>query len=69
MRINLIKVRKGKSLTQKQVAEKIGICVRQYQKLEAGTSNGSVEIWCKLKDLFNKPIDCLLKQAIDTKLN
>jgi len=69
MRINLINARKSLGLTQLQVSKKVEISERHYQKLEAGTSNGSVEIWCKLKDLFNKPIDCLLKQAIDTKIN
>ena len=67
MRTNLIKARKAKGLTQKQVAEKIDICVRQYQKLEAGTSNGSIELWCKLKKLLNISIDCLLEQTFDTK--
>jgi len=66
MRINLIKARKEKCLTQKQTAQILEISERQYRKLEAGTSNGSIDTWFKLKDLFNKPIDCLLEQAVDT---
>ncbi len=66
MRINLIKARKNKCLTQKRVSQILEISERQYRKLEAGTSNGSVELWYKLKDLFNQPIDCLLEQAVDT---
>ena len=66
MRINLIKARKEKCLTQKQTAQILEISERQYRKLEAGTSNGSIDIWRKLKDLFEKPIDCLLEQAVDT---
>lgn len=67
MRINLIKARKEKCLTQKQIANILEISERQYRKLEAGTSNGSVDIWYKLKNLFNTSIDCLLEQAVDTE--
>nr|WP_312579616.1 helix-turn-helix transcriptional regulator [Sedimentibacter sp.] len=67
MRINLINARKNANLTQSQVSKKIEVSERHYQKLEAGTSNGSIKIWCKLKSLFNQPIDCLLEQAVDTK--
>ena len=65
MRINLIKARKKLGLTQLQVSEKVEISERHYQNLQAGTSNGSVEVWSKLKNLFNQPIDCLLEQAVD----
>lgn len=67
MRVNLIRARKEKRLTQKQISQILQISERHYQKLEAGTSNGSIELWCKLKDLFNQPIDCLLEQAVDTQ--
>jgi len=63
MRINLISARKEKNLTQKQTAKKINICERQYQKLEAGTSDGSIKIWEQLKDLFGLTIDSLLEQV------
>ena len=66
MRINLIKARKEKCLTQKQTAQILEISERQYRKLEAGTSNGSIDTWFNLKDLFSQPIDCLLEQAVDT---
>lgn len=44
IRKNLISARKHKCLTQFQVANSIGISYRQYQRLEAGTSNGSIDI-------------------------
>lgn len=65
IRKNLISARKHKCLTQFQVANSIGISYRQYQRLEAGTSNGSIDIWYKLKFLLNRSIDELLEQDTD----
>ena len=62
MRINLINERKKKQLTQSETAKFAGISTRQYQALEAGTSDGSIKVWKKLSDLFNKSIDYLLAQ-------
>lgn len=65
MRKNLITERKQKRLTQAETAQRIGITTRQYQALEAGTSDGSIKVWLRLKDLFHKPIDYLLEQEAD----
>jgi len=65
LRTNLIDERKQKQLTQAEVAKLIGITTRQYQAIEAGTSNGSIKVWQSLKDLFQKSIDYLLEQAVD----
>ncbi len=62
-RQNLIDERKIKQLTQAEVAKIIGKTTRQYQALEAGTSDGSIKVWERLKDLFGKTIDYLLEQA------
>lgn len=64
MRTNLINVRKSKKLTQAETAKLIGITDRQYQRLEAGTSDGSVKVWQRLSELFNKSIDRLLEQEV-----
>lgn len=62
MRNNLINARKNKCLTQQQIADKIGISVRQYQNLEYGTTNSNLEIWQKLKDVLNvSSVDYLIK--------
>jgi transcriptional regulator with XRE-family HTH domain len=55
--------RKLKDLTQEQTAALIGTTSRQYQRLEAATSDGSIKVWNKLSKLFNKPIDYLLEQV------
>lgn len=53
MRENLRRARKEKGMTQKQVAEYLGIIEQHYQRIEYGTTVGKVELWDKLEDLFN----------------
>ena len=63
MRENLIAEREQKRLTKSEVAKIVGITPRQYDRLEAGTSDGSVKVWQKLKDLFKTSIDTLLENT------
>ena len=63
MRKNLIAKREQNKLTQAETAKAIGISTRQYINLEAGTSDGSVKVWQKLKDLFKTSIDTLLENT------
>ena len=66
MRAILIYLRKKRGFKQEELAKKLGISIRQYQRLEAGTSDGSIKIWLKLKDILGaETIDCLLEQAVD----
>ena len=66
VRKNLVSLRKKRGLTQTETAAQLGICVRQYKSLEAGTSNGSVRVCIHLKRLLNaKSIDWLLEQSED----
>lgn len=51
-RENLKKARQKASMTQKQVAEYLGISERYYRLIESGTRNGTFEVWDKLEDLF-----------------
>ena len=52
MREVLRKARKGKGMTQQQVADAVGISFRHYQDIEYGVVTGNVVIWDKLEDLF-----------------
>lgn len=67
MRLNLINARKKQGYTQFELSNELGITERQYQRLEAGTSKGSVTVWENLKQLLHaKTIDYLLEQVDDT---
>lgn len=66
MRENLIRLRKKKKLTQAEIAQAIQLTVRQYSRLEAGNSDGSVKTWIALKELLGaKSIDYLLEQTVN----
>lgn len=69
VRKNLRTTRQGKQLTQNEIAQQIKISIRQYKALEAGTSDGSIKVWYKLKTLLDKPIDYLLEQEDDADEN
>lgn len=53
MRTNLQNARKEKGLTQQAVADKLGISLRHYQRIENGASFGAFDIWDKLEDMFS----------------
>lgn len=51
MRENLKKARKELKMTQQAIADKLGISLVYYQKLEAGDRTGDFEIWDALEDI------------------
>ncbi len=53
MRKNLQTARKAAGLTQQEMADKLGIGLRHYKKIESGETLGSIEIWDELEDLFS----------------
>ena len=53
MRSVLKEARKAEGLTQQQVADRLGITLRNYQKIEAGDMLGSIRLWDALEDMFN----------------
>ena len=52
MRENLKNARKAAGLTQQQVADKLGITLGYYQKIEYHKLNGSFEVWDALEDML-----------------
>mgnify|MGYP001076942130 CR=1 FL=1 len=52
MREKLRQARKEKGMTQKQVADYLGIGERYYRFIENGDRTGDFEIWDGLEDLF-----------------
>ena len=51
-RENLKKARQDAGMTQQQVADYLKISLRQYQRMEEGTSNGIFEYWDALEDIL-----------------
>lgn len=52
MRENLRKARKAAGLTQQAMADRLGLTLRHYQKIEYAEISGSFEVWDALEDLL-----------------
>lgn len=52
MRRNLQNARKAKGLTQQGLADRLGLTLNHYQKIEYGKLNGSFAVWDALEDLL-----------------
>lgn len=51
-RKNLKEARQEAGMTQQEIANKLSIGLRHYQKIEAGDTNGSFEVWDALEDIL-----------------
>lgn len=51
-RDNLKHARRDAGMTQQQVADAVGVTLRYYQSLEAGSYMGGIPVWDALEDLF-----------------
>ena len=67
MRTNLKEARQKAGMTQKQVAEYLGIGERRYQDIEYGKTLGSIKHWDALEDLFQVPQRQLRKDNLPDK--
>ena len=52
MRKKLKEARQGAGMTQQQMADKLGINLRHYQKIEYGEIGGSFDAWNALEDML-----------------
>ena len=52
MRKNIKEARQKAGMTQKEVAEYLGMTERAYQRVESGERLGTIETWDLLEDLF-----------------
>ena len=52
MRKNLKEARQKAGMTQREVAEYLGMTERAYQRVESGERLGTIETWDLLEDLF-----------------
>lgn len=53
MRKHLKEARQKAGMTQKEVAEYLGMTERAYQRIESGERLGTIETWDLLEDLFH----------------
>lgn len=51
-RERLKKARKEVGMTQQQMADRLGLMLGHYQKIEYGNLNGSFEVWDALEDIL-----------------
>lgn len=51
-RVNLQNARKEAGMTQQQMADKLGVPLGYYQKVEYEKLNGSFEVWDALEDIL-----------------
>ena len=47
--------RNEKGFIQKVMADKLGITVRHYQRIERGETVGTIALWDKIEDLVGVP--------------
>lgn len=52
MRKKLKEARQAAGFTQQQMADKLEVGLRHYQKIESGDTNGSFEVWDALEDML-----------------
>lgn len=52
MRKNLKEARQKAGMTQQEMADKLEINIRHYQKIESGEIGGSFDAWDALEDMF-----------------
>lgn len=52
MRKKLKEARQEAGMTQQQMADKLGLNLRHYQKIEYAELNGSFEVWDALEDIL-----------------
>lgn len=57
--------RKKKHLTQREIAEKLQISVRQYQRIESGKSFPKESTLLKLEDIFEVPHRVLFANSVE----
>lgn len=67
MRENLKNARRKAGMTQKDVAEYLGITERAYQNIEYGNVLGKITHWDMLEDLFEIPQRQLRVQDVSDK--
>lgn len=53
--LQLFNLRKKRNLTQIQAAEKLGIPIVVYQRIEQGKASGKIENWDRIQKFYKIP--------------
>ena len=59
--LELFNLRKVRNLDQVDVAEKLGIPLLTYARIEQGKSRGKTDIWLKIQKLYGIPDEDMWK--------
>lgn len=66
---HLREIRAGKHSTQKQVADAVGVTVRNYQRYEADEQRPAFEVLIALADFYDVSLDYLVGRSDNPKRN
>ena len=67
MRKNLKEARVKAGLTQQQLADRLGVGLRHYKKIEGGETLASIALWDALEDVLKCPQRVLRETHHGTK--
>jgi len=63
----ILKIKKDKKILQKDIANAIGITVRNYQRYEKGEQQPTLPVLIALADYFDVSLDYLVGRSDDPK--
>ena len=66
-KIKLLRIQKG--LTQKQLADELGVCDKYISAVEVGRKRGSLEYYRDMANYFMVTFDYLFSDSLDVKTN
>lgn len=53
--LRLFNLRKKKNLTQVQAAQRAGIPINVYQRIEEGKNKGKIDTWDRIQEFYEVP--------------
>ncbi len=62
-KLRLRELRKEKGLHQSELAEQMGVALRQYQRYERGEQEAKLAGWIFLADFYNVSLDYLVGRS------
>lgn len=63
----ILELKKSRNLLQKDIANSIGITIRNYQRYEKGQAQPTLPVLYKLADYFDVSLDYLVGRSDDPK--